>query len=318
MCVLALAGSVLAVGAPAASAAVPGEPRNLSVSPGASTTLNVSWDAPAPWVSLSSYKVQWKSGSQDYDTARQATVTHRLMNVEGFAPLGFGRTYTIRGLTNGVAYTVRVTAVSLWQWGQFLDHDIVLSADDAAEPFPIPVPLRDPVFDPAWTGQAVISLNRSAFDPDTGTDTDNPRRQMNAATAFVDASQVYGPEASRAVALRTGDGTGMLETSHEGRLLPFNDQGLENDGGRDLQDLFVAGDVRANEQVGLTAMHTLFVREHNRLAGIIAGQDPDLSGDVRGVARRREGNHRPQEPGQHPRLLVERLVDNLQTSHVGV
>ena len=41
-------------------------------------------------------------------------------------------------------------------------------------------------------------------------------------------------------------------------------------------------------------------------------------GAVRGVARRREGNHRPQEPGQHPRLLVERLVDNLQTSHVGV
>ena len=167
----------------------------------------------------------------------------------------------------------------VWQWGQFLDHDIVLSTDDAADPFPIPVPLRDPVFDPAGTGQAVISFNRSASDPDTGTGTDNPRRQTNAATAFVDASQVYGPEASRALALRTGDGTGRLNTSHEGRLLPFNDQGLENDGGRDLQDLFVAGDVRANEQVGLTAMHTLFVREHNRLAGIIAGQDPDLSGD---------------------------------------
>ena len=167
----------------------------------------------------------------------------------------------------------------LWQWGQFLDHDIVASSDNPAEPFPIPVPSGDQVFDPGGTGEAVIILNRSAADPGTGTDMLNPRRQTNGATAFIDASQVYGSEESRALALRTRDGTGRLETSHEGRLLPFNEQGLENDGGRDLESLFVAGDVRANEQIGLIAMQTLFVREHNRLAGIIAGQDPDLSGD---------------------------------------
>ena len=167
----------------------------------------------------------------------------------------------------------------LWQWGQFLDHDIILNSDNPAEPFPIPVPTGDPVFDPGGTGQAAIALNRSASDPATGTDVSNPRRQTNAATAFIDASQVYGSDESRARALRTNDGTGRLKTSHGGRLLPFNEQGLANDGGSDLESLFVAGDVRANEQIGLIAMHTLFVREHNRLAGIIAGQDPDLSGD---------------------------------------
>ena len=61
--------------------------------------------------------------------------------------------------------------------------------------------------------------------------------------------------------------------------MPYNEQGLDNEGGAHRPTLFVAGDVRVNEQIGLTAMHTLFVREHNRLAGIIATQNPDLSGN---------------------------------------
>ena len=166
-----------------------------------------------------------------------------------------------------------------WQWGQFIDHDITLSLDNTEEPFPISVPRGDPVFDPQGTGQASIHLDRSVFDLETGTGQDNPRRQTNALTAFIDASMVYGSDDARALALRTNDGTGRLKTSHDGRFLPYNEDGLENEGGSHLTNLFVAGDLRVNEQIGLISIHTLFVREHNRLADIIAALDPSLTGD---------------------------------------
>lgn len=168
----------------------------------------------------------------------------------------------------------------LWQWGQFLDHDIsltpstVISSQDS-----IPIPQGDPEFDPFDTGLRFIPFNRSQFDPGTGLSPDNPREQMNLITAFIDASNVYGSSSDRLSELRTNDGSGRLKTTDDGRFLPLNPPGLEiDDGGRRRNGLFLAGDIRVNEQVVLTAMHTLFVREHNRLADEIALDYPELMG----------------------------------------
>jgi hypothetical protein len=166
----------------------------------------------------------------------------------------------------------------LWQWGQFLDHDIDLSGEmDPPEAMPIAVPVGDPFFDPFSTGLETIDLHRTVYHPGTGHDLAYPRQQLNEITAFIDASNVYGSDDVRAAALRTNDGTGRLRVS-AGDLLPFNTTGLPNGGGTG-PTLFLAGDIRANEQVALTAMHTLFVREHNRLAGEIAAEDPTLTGE---------------------------------------
>ena len=166
----------------------------------------------------------------------------------------------------------------LWQWGQFLDHDIDLTDGTAPpEPAPIAVPAGDPFFDPSGSGASTIDFNRSIYDEATGTGPGNPRQQLNEITHWIDASNVYGSDEERAHALRTNDGSGKLATS-AGDLLPFNELGLPNAGG-DSSSLFLAGDVRANEQVALLVMHTLFVREHNRLAEEIARGDASLSGD---------------------------------------
>ena len=168
----------------------------------------------------------------------------------------------------------------VWQWGQFLDHDIDLTPGDSGESFNISVPAGDPVF-PDGT---VFPFTRSRFDPNTGDSALNPRQQVNVITSYIDGSNIYGSDQTRADWLRESDPLkpGQLKvTSHStGDLLPFNDGTMPNDNGpMNNPNLFVAGDIRANEQTGLTAMHTLFMREHNQWAEAFASANPNLSSD---------------------------------------
>ena len=164
----------------------------------------------------------------------------------------------------------------LWQWGQFVDHDInETPAANPAEMFNIQVPAGDPWFDPQGTGTVEIPLNRSYCE-----DVDGVREQFNDITAFIDASNVYGSTEERAFAVRTLDGSGRLKTTptKNGDLLPYNLPGLAN-APTDTPNFFLAGDVRANEQVALTAMHTLFLREHNQWADRYVEMNPSASGE---------------------------------------
>lgn len=51
----------------------------------------------------------------------------------------------------------------------------------------------------------------------------------------------------------------------------------DNPVGREATRLFAAGDSRANEQPGLIAFHTLFVREHNRLCDEYKSENPQVN-----------------------------------------
>jgi len=170
-----------------------------------------------------------------------------------------------------------------WVWGQFVDHDIDLTGGATpAEPFDIPVPIGDPVFDPFNTGMQVISLSRSLYDVSTGIGPGpgNPRQQINEITSYIDAGTIYGSDIQRANNLRDLGNNGKLKLDFnlDARgLLPLNTVGEENANANPMiqpDDLFLAGDVRANEQAALTALHTLFVREHNRLAVELEANNP--------------------------------------------
>ena len=171
-----------------------------------------------------------------------------------------------------------------WVWGQFIDHDVTFSPNHPVEKIDIQIPPSDQYFDPSGKGDVVMPMNRSMYDLLSGTDPSNPRKYKNEITAFIDASNVYGSDRDRASWLRTHEG-GKLRVS-KGNLLPYNTTTGEYDDPVDenapwmdmpfphVRKMFVAGDVRANENPLLTSMHTTFMREHNRICDSLIQEHP--------------------------------------------
>ncbi|MEJ3745740.1 peroxidase family protein [Actinomycetes bacterium KLBMP 9797] len=202
--------------------------------------------------------------------------------------------YVSNRVFNDVAQNVfserQVTAWG-WTWGQFLDHTFGLRlgrapGDPAGETANIPFNSADPLEEFENT-LGFIPFARS--DPAPGTGTTNARQQVNTNSSYIDAFAVYGGTNQRLDWLREGSVDGN-PANNTGRLLLPNSYlpradargnaaaapAMEIDGilRANPASAMVAGDVRANENLFLTATHTLFAREHNR---IVAALPPALS-----------------------------------------
>ncbi len=145
----------------------------------------------------------------------------------------------------------------MYAWGQFIDHDINLTNSDGVNHIDITVPSGDS------TLSGTISMTRAVIDPLTGT-TGKPAVATNNVTGWVDGSMVYGSDAATAASLRGSDG--RLLTS-AGNNLPI------------INGAYAAGDARVAENPDLTALQTLFVREHNRQVDLLKQSHPDWSSD---------------------------------------
>ena len=167
-----------------------------------------------------------------------------------------------------------------WIWGQFISHDIAFTPTQErnieqyeAERIIIQSPEDDKFFKP---NSLIMSIFRSIYDKNTGTDPTNPREQLNVITAWMDGGLIYGSNKERADWLRTFENGQMKTSKHEnGPLLPLAD--LETPESQDTRGLeaFIAGDTRSNEHIALMSMHILFLREHNRLATELHEDNPD-------------------------------------------
>lgn len=159
-----------------------------------------------------------------------------------------------------------------WVFGQFVDHDIILSENSPEQLENIVVPEDDGFFEAG----SIIRMSRSEAAEGSGITT--PREHINNITAFLDLSNVYGSDDVRASWLRSYE-DGKLKVSKE-NMLPWNTMDGNFNGNidpnaphmaddtRSLIKMYVAGDVRANENPLLIVFHTLFVREHNRLCEV--------------------------------------------------
>jgi len=167
-------------------------------------------------------------------------------------------------------------------WGQFLDHTFGLRQSAGGENQPLNFNNADPL--EAFTNDlGGIGFVRTPAAPGTGTGT-TVRQQINTVESYIDGHPVYGSTDSKLEWLREGPVDGNLANNgarillNQG-LLPRRDA-RGNPATAPVMDVdgrlranpdraMVAGDSRANENIALTATHTLFAREHNRIVNAL-------------------------------------------------
>ncbi|KAJ8880166.1 hypothetical protein PR048_016632 [Dryococelus australis] len=186
--------------------------------------------------------------------------------------------------------------LAVMQWAQFVEHDLVFTPaskmvttgdsimccrqDGSHLPpryiHPSCLPISIPNNDPFYAQSRVQCMNYvrsvSAFRSDCSF---GPAEQLNQATHFLDGSVLYGSTADQAQALRTYVKGKLRSQFQNGQMfLPLSDKPTQYCQLSNPGTCYKAGDVRVNIQPDLVVMHTVWLREHNRVVAQLAELNP--------------------------------------------
>ncbi|XP_052793276.1 chorion peroxidase-like [Mya arenaria] len=223
----------------------------------------------------------------DYD---DSTGSPRTVSSCDGSPLPSARTVSINlHSTRGSMQTERKYTYMMMLFSQFLSHDMILTkmfkrtdgeqllccGEDANDTncFPVQIPLNDPRFTPG----GCMSFPRSI----AALGCNNVRQQRNSQTSYIDLSLIYAPNKATADTLRQN--VGGLITNVNGNLPPnYEDTSCELKLPFNETSYYCSksGDPRVDEQPGLSALHTVFLRAHNAIASGLARVNPHWNDEL--------------------------------------
>ena len=165
-------------------------------------------------------------------------------------------------------------------WLQFMVHDWLSHGEnDPANPHEVPIEPGDD-----WP-QKPMTILRSTPAPTTPADAGRPTAYRNNVTHWWDGSQIYGSDLKRQLKIRGDpesgrllpDGKIGLNAAGHLPIEPMRDETPDAEGAR-FPDLELTG-VNGNWWLGLSAMHTLFAREHNAVIDRLKIDFPSAEGE---------------------------------------
>lgn len=194
----------------------------------------------------------------------------------------------------------KAVTLLLVAWGQYIDHDITLSAEikdpvtkktprccdgvQLKECLPIEIPHNDPFY--SKYNQKCMNFVRFSAGLRRHCRL-GPRESFNLVTSTLDAGTTYSNSAEKLHELRSFEGGKLkmlpfFERFGLRELLPLNLREPDEGCIRPSQDIycFLSGDPRVNEQTILAMLHTIFAREHNRIATELSKVNPHWSDET--------------------------------------
>ncbi|XP_067616333.1 peroxidase isoform X2 [Eurosta solidaginis] len=184
------------------------------------------------------------------------------------------------------------------QWGQIMTHDMSMQAGGTqarkhptrcctetgslissgkthSTCYPIIVPPNDPAY--SQVGTECLDFVRTLTDRDIKCLYENgPAEQLTAVTAYADLSLVYGNSIQQNSEIRAFQGGRMLVDDRTGAeyLPPSRNSTADCDAAPPGEVCYQAGDIRVNQNPGLAILHTILLREHNRIADSLVKFNP--------------------------------------------